>query len=91
MLSQRVCDGVFTRLVGKWLKAGVMEAGVVRHPESGTPQGGVISPLLANVYLHEVLDTRLVIGTGLVVVGIVVVGLRYDQVVSLVTRRRSRP
>ena len=56
VLSQRVSDGVLIRLVGKWLKAGVMEAGVVRHPETGTPQGGVISPLLANVYLHEVLD-----------------------------------
>ncbi len=33
-----------------------MEDGAVRHPETGTPQGGVISPLLANVYLHEVLD-----------------------------------
>jgi RNA-directed DNA polymerase len=51
-----VSDGVLTRLIGKWLNAGVMEAGVVRHPETGTPQGGVISPLLANVYLHEVLD-----------------------------------
>ena len=56
VLSQRVSDGVLTRLVGKWLKAGVMEEGRVRHPETGTPQGGVISPLLANVYLHEVLD-----------------------------------
>jgi group II intron reverse transcriptase/maturase len=56
MLSQRVSDGVLTRLIGKWLKAGVMEEGVVRHPETGTPQGGVISPLLANIYLHEVLD-----------------------------------
>jgi RNA-directed DNA polymerase len=56
MLSQRVSDGVLNRLIGKWLKAGVMEEGVVRHPETGTPQGGVISPLLANVYLHEVLD-----------------------------------
>lgn len=56
VLSQRVGDGVLTRLIGKWLKAGVMEDGVVRHPETGTPQGGVISPLLANVYLHEVLD-----------------------------------
>lgn len=56
VLSQRVRDGVLTRLIGKWLKAGVMEEGMVRHPESGTPQGGVISPLLANVYLHEVLD-----------------------------------
>jgi RNA-directed DNA polymerase len=55
-LSQRVSDGVLIRLIGKWLKAGVLEDGVVRHPETGTPQGGVISPLLANVYLHEVLD-----------------------------------
>lgn len=57
VLSQRVRDGVLTRLTGKWLKAGVMEGGEIRHPETGTPQGGVISPLLANVYLHEVLDT----------------------------------
>lgn len=56
MLSQRVRDGVVLRLVGKWLNAGVMEQGSVYHPETGTPQGGVISPLLANVYLHEVLD-----------------------------------
>lgn len=56
VLSQRVRDGVLIRLIGKWLNAGVMEEGVVRHPESGTPQGGVISPLLANIYLHEVLD-----------------------------------
>ena len=44
------------RVIGKWLKAGVMEEGCVRHPEKGTPQGGVISPLLANLYLHEVVD-----------------------------------
>lgn len=56
VLSQRVSDGVLTRLVGKWLKAGVMEEGKVCHPETGTPQGGVISPILANIYLHEVLD-----------------------------------
>lgn len=54
---QRVRDGVLLRLIGKWLKAGVLESGSVSYPESGTPQGGVISPLLANVYLHEVLDT----------------------------------
>jgi len=56
VLSQRVSDGVLIRLIGKWLNAGVMEGGEVRHPDTGTPQGGVISPLLANVYLHEVLD-----------------------------------
>ena len=55
-LSRRVRDGVIRRVIGKWLKAGVMEAGCVRHPETGTPQGGVISPWLANLYLHEVVD-----------------------------------
>ena len=55
-LDQRVRDGVIRRAIGKWLQAGVMEEGVVWYPESGTPQGGVISPLLANIYLHEVLD-----------------------------------
>lgn len=55
-LRQRVRDGVILRLIGKWLKAGVLEAGSVSYPREGTPQGGVISPLLANLYLHEVLD-----------------------------------
>src|SRR4051794_37619865 len=57
ILRRRVRDGVLLRLIGKWLKAGVMEDGCVSHPESGSPQGGVVSPLLANAYLHEVLDT----------------------------------
>ena len=56
MLSRRVRDGVIERLIAKWLKAGVMEDGNVSYPEEGTPQGGVISPLLSNIYLHEVLD-----------------------------------
>ena len=56
ILSQRVRDGVILRLIGKWLNAGVMEGLVLSHPEAGTPQGGVVSPLLANIYLHEVLD-----------------------------------
>jgi group II intron reverse transcriptase/maturase len=56
ILRQRVRDGVLVRLVGKWLNAGVMEEGRIRYPDSGTPQGGVISPLLANIFLHEVLD-----------------------------------
>lgn len=55
-LDQRVTDGVIRRMVDKWLKAGVMERGQLSYPESGSPQGGVISPVLANVYLHEVLD-----------------------------------
>jgi len=56
ILSQRIQDGVLLRLVGKWLNAGVLQDGVLQHSDSGTPQGGVISPLLANVFLHEVLD-----------------------------------
>jgi group II intron reverse transcriptase/maturase len=55
-LRQRVRDGVLLRLIGKWLRAGVMEGRTLHYPESGTPQGGVISPLLANIYLHEVVD-----------------------------------
>lgn len=55
-LQRRVRDGVLTRLIGKWLQAGVLEAGQVSHPDAGSPQGGVISPLLANIYLHYVLD-----------------------------------
>ena len=57
VLRQRVRDGVVLRLIAKWLKAGVMEDGVVTTPDTGTPQGGVISPILANILLHEVLDT----------------------------------
>jgi group II intron reverse transcriptase/maturase len=56
VLRQRVRDGVILRLIGKWLNAGVMEAGALQRSEAGTPQGGVISPLLANIFLHEVLD-----------------------------------
>jgi group II intron reverse transcriptase/maturase len=56
ILSHRMRDGVVKRLIGKWLNAGVWEQGSITHPESGTPQGGVISPMLANIYLHEVLD-----------------------------------
>ncbi len=55
-LQNRMRDGVLKRLIGKWLKAGVMEDGNVSYPDSGSPQGGVISPILANVFLHYVLD-----------------------------------
>lgn len=56
MIALRIADPVITGLIGKWLKAGVMEHGVVARPEAGTPQGGPISPGLANVYLHYVID-----------------------------------
>jgi group II intron reverse transcriptase/maturase len=55
-LDQRVTDGVIRRMIDKWLKAGVLEDGLLRLVTEGTPQGGVISPMLANIYLHYVLD-----------------------------------
>lgn len=55
-LDRRVRDGVIRRAIGKWLQAGVLEEGHLKHPVTGTPQGGVISPLLSNLYLHEVVD-----------------------------------
>lgn len=56
ILLGRVRDGVLVRLIGKWLNAGVMEEGVMTYPEEGVPQGGVVSPILSNIMLHEVLD-----------------------------------
>src|SRR6516164_3547740 len=56
LIKQRVNDGGILRLLGKWLTAGVLEAGELSSPDKGTPQGGVASPLLANIFLHHVLD-----------------------------------
>jgi len=56
IIEQRVRDGVILRQIGKWLHAGVLEGRSLSYPDEGTPQGGVISPLLANIYLHEVID-----------------------------------
>ena len=55
-LNRRVKDGVIRKMIDKWLKAGILEDGELRHPKEGTPQGGIISPLLSNIYLHYVLD-----------------------------------
>lgn len=55
-LDLRVRDGVIRQVIGSWLKAGVLENGCFTHTNEGTPQGGVISPLLANIFLHRVLD-----------------------------------
>jgi retron-type reverse transcriptase len=54
-LQLRVRDGVLKRLICKWLKAGVLEEGSVSYPNAGSPQGGVVSPLLANLNLHYAL------------------------------------
>ena len=55
-LDLRIKDGIVRRMIDKWLKAGILEEGVVRRPETGTPQGGVVSPMLSNIFLHHVLD-----------------------------------
>lgn len=55
-VQHRVADPRILRLIQKWLKAGVMEDGQWSETEKGTPQGAVISPLLANIYLHYVFD-----------------------------------
>jgi len=59
-LDKRVRDGVIRRMIDKWLKAKILEEGVFHANEKGTPQGGVISPLLSNIYLHYVLDEWIV-------------------------------
>ena len=56
VIQERVNDGSILRLIGKWLNAGVMEGDSLTYPDQGTPQGGVISPVLSNVFLHKVLD-----------------------------------
>ena len=56
LLARRVTDGVVRRMIDKWLKAGVLEQGQLSYPSAGTPQGGVVSPALSNVFLHYVLD-----------------------------------
>ena len=55
-LDLRIKDGVIRRMLDKWLKAGVLDKGVLQRSETGTPQGGVISPLLSSIFLHHVLD-----------------------------------
>ncbi len=57
MIREKVQDSAMTRLISKWLTAGVMEEGKVSLSDVGSPQGGVISPLLSNIYLHYALDS----------------------------------
>jgi retron-type reverse transcriptase len=54
LVERRIGDVQVLRLIRAWLKAGVMEEGKVTHPDRGSPQGGVISPTLSNIFLHEV-------------------------------------
>lgn len=89
ILQQRIRDPVLLRLIGKWLNAGVVENQVFSRPEEGTPQGGVISPLLANIYLHEVLDEWFVRDVRPVLEGQAEL-IRYaDDFVVLFSRKRD--
>jgi len=56
MLELRINDNAFIRLIKKWMKAGILDDNKVMHPVKGTPQGGIVSPVLSNIYLHYVLD-----------------------------------
>jgi group II intron reverse transcriptase/maturase len=56
MIEHRIGDRRITALIKKWLRAGVMEEGKLKRSEEGTPQGGLVSPVLANIYLHHVFD-----------------------------------
>lgn len=55
-LDKRIVDGVIRKMINKWLKAGILEDKQLHYPDAGTPQGGLVSPLLGNIYLHYVLD-----------------------------------
>jgi RNA-directed DNA polymerase len=56
IIKLRVNDGGIIRYIGKWLKAGVVDGETLSYPKQGAPQGGVISPILSNIFLHHVLD-----------------------------------
>lgn len=87
ILQRRIGDRVLLRLIGKWLNAGVLEGEVLSYPEEGTPQGGVISPLLANIYLHDVFDEWFV-GAVQPALGGQATAVRYaDDIVVLFERK----
>jgi RNA-directed DNA polymerase len=89
ILGRRIGDGVLLRLIGKWLNAGVLEGLDLSYPDEGTPQGGVISPLLANIYLHEVVDEWFVRDVRPNLVGDAAMVRFADDVVVLFERKRD--
>jgi RNA-directed DNA polymerase len=86
LVERRVGDVQVVRLIRAWLKAGVMEEGKVTHPDRGSPQGGVISPLLSNIMLHEV-DRQWCHGDGTMSHSVVLV--RYADDMVLLARTES--
>src|SRR2546427_10441252 len=89
LVKRRVGDVRVVRLIRAGLKAGVMEEGQVTHPDRGSPQGGVISPLLSNIMLHEV-DRQWCRGDGTMSHSVVLVRYADDRVLLARTESEAR-
>ena len=89
LVERRVGDTQILRLIRAWLKAGVMEEGKVTHPDRGSPQGGVISPLLSNIFLHEV-DRRWCRSDGVATGAVRLVRYADDMVLLAQTEQQAR-
>lgn len=89
LVERRVGDVQVMRLIRSWLKAGVMEEGTVTHPERGSPQGGVISPMLSNIFLHEV-DRQWCRSEGLAVGDVRLVRYADDMVLLARTEQQAQ-
>jgi RNA-directed DNA polymerase len=89
LVERRVGDVQVLRLIRAWLKAGVMEEGKVTHPDRGSPQGGVISPTLSNIFLHEV-DRQWCRGDGVALGNVRLVRYADDMVLLARTEQQAR-
>src|SRR5450631_4059919 len=89
LVERRVGDVQVLRLIRGWLKAGVMEEGKVTHPDRGSPQGGVISPLLSNIFLHEV-DRQWCGSNGIAIADVRLIRFADDMVLLARTEQQAR-
>src|SRR5450631_904460 len=89
LVQRRVGDVQVLRLIRAWLKAGVMEEGKVTHPDRGSPQGGVISPTLSNIFLHEV-DRQWCRNDGVALGNVRLVRYADDMVLLARTEQQAR-